>query len=223
MNKVTKNIHWIILATLLMFGITLARVGTASPAETKIVVEPPEVKDLDPGTTFTVNITVTDIITNDYPGLYGWDVKLKFDSEILKVIEVIEGPFLKTINMTTWEMGLVLPKIDNSTGTITMGSTWLPPVPAAGATGSGTLASITFEVASRGRTSLRFEPKPKTDLYTIIPPNIKWDIPHTAVDGSFDNGAGIELSIELIMVIITAVTVCCAGVFFYVRRRRLGT
>lgn len=218
MNKATKNPNLMILAALLMFSITLASVGTASPAEIEIAVDPPEVKDLEPDTTFTVNITVTNIAINDYKGLYGWDVELKFDSNILNVVEVTEGPFLKTVlNETTWTAGLMLPVIDNDAGMMIIGNTFILPIPPEGATGNGTLATIKFKVVSRGRTSLRFE---YNKLYTWIPPDIKYDLEHTAVDGSFDNGAGIEFSIELIIAIITVVIVCCAVVLLYVRRRR---
>lgn len=221
MNKVTKNMHWILFATLLMFSITLVRVGTASSTEMKIAVDPPEVKDLEPGSTFTVDIIVTDIVVGEMGnGLYAWDVKLKFDSAVLNVVEITEGPFLKTaFNETAWEQGLMPPKIDNSTSMITMGNAHMPifPIPVPGATGNGTLATVTFKVVSHGKIPLHFE---LSKLHTYVPPDISYEMEHTAVDGSFDNGTATELSIELIAAIIGAVVVGSAGVFFYMRRRR---
>lgn len=221
MNKVTKNLHWILFAILFMFSITLVHVGTASSSEMKIAVDPPEVKDLEPGETFTVDIIVTDIVVGEIGnGLYAWDVKLKFDSAVLNVVEITEGPFLKTVfNETAWEQGLMPPKIDNSTSMITMGNVHMPvfPIPVPGATGNGTLATVTFEVVSHGKIPLHFE---LSILHTYLPPDIRYEMEHTAVDGSFDNGTAIELSIELIVAIIVVITVCCAGAFLYIKRRR---
>jgi hypothetical protein len=219
MNQARKNLHWIVIATLLMFSITFVRVGTASP-EIKIAVDPPQVKDLDPGSTFTVDIIVTGIVINEYSGLYAWDFELEFNSKILNVVNATEGPFLKTVfNETTWGENLAPPKIDNDAGTITQGNTHLPiyPMPTSGATGNGTLATVTFEVVSRGVTELHFK---LSELYTFEPPNWSMKMEHTAVDGFFSNGTGTELSLGLIAAIIIGVIICCSGAFFYIRRRR---
>lgn len=219
MNKATKNLHWILFATLLMYSITLVRVGTASSSEIKIAVDPPKVEDLDPGSTFTVNITVTGIVINEYQGLYGWDFELEFNSKILNVVDATEGPFLKTaFNETTWGENVTPPSIDNDAGMITQGNTHMPiyPQPTSGATGNGTLATITFKVVSRGATQLHFE---LSELYTYVP-NWSIEMEHTAVDGFFSNGTGTELSLELIVAIIIGVTICISGAFFYIRRRK---
>ncbi len=220
MSKVTRNLHWILFATLLIFSITLVSVGMASPAEITVAVDPPEVKDLEPDSTFAVNITVTGLVVDEeYNGLYAWDVWLKFNSRVLEVVEITEGLFLKTVfNETTWEKDLTTPIIDNDAGMIKMGNTHMPvyPIPIPGATGSGTLATVTFKVVSRGRTSLHFE---LSKLNTLYAGAFNTEMEHKAVDGSFDNGAGTELSIGLIAA-IGAVIVCSAGVLFYMRRRR---
>lgn len=223
MSEATKNLSCILFATLFMLTITLTSVGTASPADVKIAVDPPKVNDVEPGNTFTVNITANNIVISELVdelcnGLIGWDVKLKFNSKILNIVEVTEGPFLKTVrNETTWEVGYQEPSIDNDEGILTIGNTFLPEFPSEGATGSGTLATITFDVVSRGSTSLSLE---TTILYTWIPPDINYRMEHTTVDGSFDNGTGIGLSTELIIAIVAVVIVCGAGLFFYMRRRR---
>lgn len=219
MNKFTKNLNWILFITLLMFSITLVRVGTASSSEIKIAVNPPRVENLDPGSTFTVNITVTGIVINEYHGLYGWDFELEFNSKILNVVDATEGPFLKTaFNETTWGENVAPPSIDNDAGIIAQGNTHMPvnPQPTSGAIGNGTLATITFEVVSRGETQLHFK---LSELYTVA---AGWPMKmeHTAVEGFFSNGTGTELSLALIAAIIIGVIICCSGAFFYIKRRR---
>jgi len=127
----------------------------------KIVVSfYPPTSTVMPNETFTVNITVANISIDEVVnGLYGWDFELEFNSKILHVVNATEGPFLKTaFNETTWGENLGPPKIDNDAGTITQGNTHLPiyPMPTSGATGNGTLATVTFKALSIGATSLHF-------------------------------------------------------------------
>jgi len=107
------------------------------------------------GGTFMVDITVSNVTD-----LYCWDFLMSFDPNVLNAVNVVEGPFLQVAGDTFW----VMPSIDNTAGTIAA-TDLLFPLPSQGASGSGTLATITFSVQSDGATSLNLN---LTQLITVI-------------------------------------------------------
>jgi len=150
--------HWhITILCCLMVSIAAASILTrrivAFPDQ-PIVTADPKMSTAAPGEFFTVNVTVTNITQgNSLPaGLFGWQVKITFNPDILNVTDVTEGPFLKQAG-NTWFPN---PTISNETGFILMGDS-LFPMPAEGAYGSGVLASITFLVKTEGQTTLHFD------------------------------------------------------------------
>lgn len=202
------------LIIILIVGIATAGVVKAS---TPVVRVEPKSNKADPGETFSVTITVTDIVISPLcKGLYGWEAWMTFKPKVINAVNATEGPFLKTAcNETIW----VPVKINNTEGTVRVGAmiSPFPSFPPTGANESGVLATITFEVMSTGRTSLHFEPV-KTKLYTVIS-DYNAPIEFTAVDGVFDNRAFV-LSTELIgAIVVVVVVVCVVAVFFYRRRR----
>jgi len=121
------------------------------------------------GNTFTVNITVSNV-TN----LYGWEFWMSFNPTILTTVNVTEGPFLKLAGNTFW----ATPSINNTAGTMAAGE-MLWPIPSQGATGSGTIATVTFYAQSEGATSLNLT---YTELDTVIGNDVI-PIDHNATDG----------------------------------------
>lgn len=204
----------------LVLAMVMAGVGKASP-EPVVRVEPAE-STAAPGETFSVNITVTDIVIIEEPpqnGLFAWEAWITFDPNVLHAVNetTTEGPFLKSAGYPTlWRSS-----INNTKGTVTVGA-WIHeyPYPPNGSIGSGVLATLTFEVMSQGQTSLHFE-KPalqaRTNLYTIVTNN-RVDIPFTAEDGSFDNRGFVFPTEIVIAVVVVVVVVLAAAVFFYRRR-----
>ncbi len=98
-----------------------------------------------------------------------------------------------------------------------------PPFPENGATGSGTLAMVTFKVVGTGETGLDFKPG-FTELYTVIgeaPNPIEYPIDHTAKNGFFRN-AGAPISIELIVGIVVVVILVIVALLYF-RRKRAST
>ena len=127
------------------------------------------------GETFTVNLTVGNMIID----LYSWQVQLVFDSAALEAVKAIQGPYLKaTGHATIW-----LSKINNTAGTVLMGALFAAPFPPSGATGNGTLASITFLVRNESACLLHIEYR-LTKLYTVIS-SVSVPIDYTTVDGYF--------------------------------------
>lgn len=90
------------------------------------------------GSSFTVDIRISDVTD-----LFGWDIDIEFDP-ITKVIAtgVTEGPFLGS--GTTFVPG----SIDNGTGTVKDMANALSGV--GGVTGSGVLATISFDAIDVG-------------------------------------------------------------------------
>lgn len=212
-----KDPRWILLTTALLMCITIIGIGRASPG-TAVGVDPPEVKDLEPGESFTVNITVTDVVINmETPpysnGLYGWSVEMTFNPAIINVENVTEGPFLKQIDKRYFLPG----PINNTRGHGMIGGMYNPAeTPAQGAAGSGVLATVTFTVKGKGETDIELEP---VKLRTVLEGN---SVPIEDVDitnGRFVNAAPSILSIELIVGVVAVVAIAGIAVFFYIRRK----
>lgn len=214
-----RNLYWLILTTVFMFTVGMAGVGTASP-EPVIRVEPKD-NTAEGGETFAVNITVTGI--SEEESLYSWECRITFNPDIIEAADATEGPFLKDAGYdTTW----LPPRINNATGTIDMGALITPSIewqgfPPNGAVGSGTLATVTFEVVSQGATDLEFKEEKDTELHTVkgeAPDQYDYPIDHTAEDGFFSN-AGPPIPILLIAGIIVVVAVSIVAVLYFRRKR----
>ena len=117
---------------------------------TEYMVENPSVgytfseSNIHAGDTFTLDIRAENVI--DFAG---WQFDIVFDPAALEVVEVNEGNFLKTDGGTTFfQEGT----IDNTTGKITrLNATRFSED---GATGTGTLLSVTFLAKAEGETQL---------------------------------------------------------------------
>lgn len=192
-----------------LLSLALAVPSKASPAPVIRMV--PKDNAAEPDTTFTLNVTVVGIEATR--SLFGWEVKIKFDPNILNAVGGADGPFLNTSGHPTYWLP---PEIDNTEGTIILGALLTPPFPSQGAVGSGTLATVTFKAVSRGSTALDFE---DTEMYTVISKN-NVPIMHTHEDGSFSNAAGFMPSLELVGVVVAVVAVGGVGLFLYMRRRK---
>lgn len=144
-------------------------IAAASPAT--VVAVDPKTTATEPGESFEINLTVSNV-----SDLYGWQFNLTFDPTILNAVNVTEGPFLKQAG-DTWLLG---PTINNIAGFVFCGDS-LFPFPDEGATGSGVLASITFNVTAEGKSDLHFFEM----ILKTVEENLPVPIDHTAVDGLF--------------------------------------
>lgn len=138
------------------------------------------------GETFNVDIAVTGV-----PNLYGWDILIHFDPTLLDVTGVARGPFLEQAGSTSWQTwdlfhpGEPWAVINNTAGYVIVGDALAPPLPEAGASGGGTLFSITFLAEAEGATLLSFDEE-LTKLTTVTG-SVTVPIPHDTVDGFFNN------------------------------------
>jgi PKD repeat protein len=163
----------------LMLTLTTTGVSTAS-APTRFYVDPPEIVNpaLGIGDSFSVDLNVENVTE-----LYGWNCNLTFRPDVLQV-------WVETLAFSTWMQtesgGAVYPLItvDNTAGFVFLGQIVSPfPPPPHGATGDGTLVTVTFNVTSVGASYLDLT---SSKLNTKISGN-NVPIPHTAEDGLFDN------------------------------------
>lgn len=204
-----------IFATLI---IAVAGVGKAST--TTMALDPPEVKDIEPGETFNVNVTVTDV-----SNLFLYQFMIRFDPNVLQVENITEGPFLAS---TGEETDFRSPRIDNKVGYVIQICLFMPPFPEEGATGDGVLATIAFSVTGRGTIALEFEKDEEFTYlreviwlnYTATPPEgNKAEIAANLVDGTFTNGGAETLSLQFIVAIVVVVALCGVVAFYIIRRR----
>ena len=132
-------------------------------------LKPPTVSvSYAPGT-FTINITVTDVVD-----LYSWQVGMTFNATVVEVLSLVEGPFLRQGGTTIMTRGT----IDNTNGIVHRHAFSLTgPVP--GVTGNGTLATITFKLKNYGNSTLHL-------IDVILLDSTLTEIPYNTTDGYFE-------------------------------------
>ncbi len=214
------NRGWIFIAIIMTVIIATAGVGKASPAT--MALDPSEVKDIDPGGTFSVDVTVDDV-----SNLFAWQFVMRFDPDVLQVDNVTEGTFLALTGETTDFSAT----INNTSGMMIVFGLLMPPLPEYGASGDGVLATVLFSVTGRGTVTLEFDDDERVtylrevqwvDYQADPPEGQKLPISSNLVNGSFTNGgAGLSLglSLPLIIAIVVVIALCGVGAFYFIRRR----
>jgi len=110
----------------------------------RVVVEPAEVFGILPGDNFNVNISAIDVLN-----AYNWTVKMKWANKgLLNATNILEGSFLSDAGATAFTS-----LIDQDNGVLYINNT-LTGDPLDGVSGNGTLATITFNVETKGMTDL---------------------------------------------------------------------
>jgi len=185
-DKKAKSLFTVSLLVLAVLTNSDLVVGIAS-AETlpQIYVDPPTISTTV-GSEFTININIADVtIENSENGVYGWQLLMSFNSSLIEAVNITEGAWLKSAGGTWW-----WPAIENDEGTLDAFAVLLP-YPSVGATGSGTLANITFRVLAAGVCSLYLS---KTSLLTYSGTKIL-PVSHTKVDGSVTATPGHDVAV----------------------------
>lgn len=155
---------------------------------TMIYIDPAEIKNVNVGNTFDVDINVKEV-----EDLYAYELKLGYDTDILDVDNIASSTFL---NEPTNEIKKM---IDEENGFLWYAETSINP--AEPKSGSGTLATVTFKVKDSGTSSL--------DLYEtqLVDSNAEV-IEHSVNDGVFDNrGFGVSTQISMIVLIVLVLVV----------------
>ncbi|MBE0511771.1 PKD domain-containing protein [Candidatus Bathyarchaeota archaeon] len=156
----------LMLVTALLF-VNLAAIRISKAQETTVYVDPAE-GTADPGTYYSVNVTVADV-----DGLSAWELKLGYNPVILdlKEADVVEGPFLSAAGTTDFYV------VVSAYGYVQVGCALTVDVTASG---NGTLATFSFLVLPNypGVSNLTLF---DTGLYDID----LADIDRTTADGEF--------------------------------------
>jgi len=110
----------------------------------RVVVEPAEVLGVLPGENFNVNISAFDVLD-----VYNLTIAMRWKADLLNATEIVEGSFLSDAGDTDF-----VSAIDQFSGVLYINNTLTGPPEVEGVSGSGTLATITFTVETRGATDL---------------------------------------------------------------------
>jgi hypothetical protein len=130
-----------------------------------VAVSPPSIT-ASVGQDFSVDINISSV-----SDLYGWEFYLGWNSSLLSLVSVNEGPFLKSGGNTYFSYYL------NTTGEhVVVDCTLEGPIP--GVSGTGTLATVTFNTTNAGECPL--------NLYNVdLRDSSDTEIPCEAVSGNF--------------------------------------
>ena len=155
--------------------LSVLTIPQATAGSTTVYVDPPSIVDpgLVPGEMFNVTIKVSNV-----SDLFAWQIKLSFNGEILNVTRTIYPPDHVFAGQTYIPLG---PVIDNVAGSVLVGASLLVGDPF---NGDGKFVIIEFLVTGQGQSVLGF-----VSGETILLDSAQADIPHTTVDGYFENAA----------------------------------
>lgn len=141
-NK-TKNTFRTIALLLLLFISISPIIKVSSEAFTKMYVDPEDLTKAE-GETFTINVDIFNV-TN----VYTWQFRLRWNATLLDVKKIDEGPFLKQQGYQT----LFAKPINQASGYADVSCTRTG-VDTPGASGNGTLATVTIFAETWGYTNL---------------------------------------------------------------------
>ncbi|MEM0007888.1 MAG: cohesin domain-containing protein [Candidatus Bathyarchaeia archaeon] len=117
------------------------------------------------GQFITINISISNVAD-----LYGWQVKLEWNPQVLNFSSVTEGIFLKNHGQTFFSQKFI------EVGGLILDCTLIGDVP--GVSGSGTLATVEFYVKGEGTSQLRLSE-------TLLVSSSENPIPHIVKSGQF--------------------------------------
>lgn len=152
--RLRKNVFWFCLLITLTLIITTVKVNVARAHSTRVFVDYHGSSNIFgtgmvPGTRFSINITV------DYvEEVWGFQVEMKFNPEVLQGVSVESGGFLERFGKVIEMRG---EGFDNKMGVLWLYGLAFMSVETT-ATGGGVFVVITFEVVEIGRSPIDFGP-----------------------------------------------------------------
>jgi hypothetical protein len=144
-NPCSSSSLRIFLSTLLLFSILLASTCPVQSTSTTTISVSPSTVTVNAGQNFRINVTISSV-----SDLYGWQFALNWSTSLLDLVNVTEGPFLKSSGNNTYFNY----NLNATAGSLIADCTLLGNVP--GVSGSGVLATITFYVKNSGQCPLDF-------------------------------------------------------------------
>ncbi len=188
----------VIMLTISLMAVPLNK----SYAEGTTIQFVPQASTVDAGTTFTLNLTVTDVTD-----LAVWEFRIFYFNTILNCTSATKGLFLEKDGNSQFFTFKTYNAYNATHGCLLLGASLLGTVP--GVNGSGLLATIAFKALRGGDTQLKFDNDPVWNfLKDSTQPTRKY-IPYTAVDGTVHvTGAGPDIAITGISL---SKTIVCQG------------
>jgi CARDB/Cohesin domain len=157
------------LCVLLFLSVLVLTIYRTDAATTTVAISPTStVANL--GDTFSVNVTVTDIVN-----FTSWELKIYWLKAVLNCTNAVEGPFLKTGGSTFFNK-TIYDNYNSTHGYILAYSTLLGMT---AVNGGGVIVTVTFKAVGGGITPLTLKDTKLGD--EKIPPQ---PIPHVDVDGT---------------------------------------
>ena len=149
-----KNLKIYTVLMLLFVSIMLPIVTEAeiNSTGTYFEVSPPRNIVAANDTDITIDINIVDAPDND---TLGWGLTLDWDKTVLEVTNVQEGPFLSSVNVTSFFFTSLTAA--QAAGSIDIGCSIIAEAPKDLAGGSGKLCNVTFHVISVGSSPLNLE------------------------------------------------------------------
>jgi NitT/TauT family transport system permease protein len=148
--------------------------------------------------TYTIDkIFVVSLNVSDVTNLHTWQTQVNFNASHLQCINVSEGEFLRQVGKTQFNVGA----IDNTSGTIDpINSTLIEQ----GASGSGRLATIYFNVTHIGNSEISLSEKTKMldSDHKIIPTSKVYSLPGL---GSYLDKTGYIYGNTILLILLLAI------------------
>ncbi len=135
----------------------------------------PSITNVNVGTVFNINVTVADV-----SNLYAWEFRIYFLNAIINCTAVTEGSFLRSAGTTVFLLNITN-NYNSTYGRALAACTLL----GAGksVSGSGVLATLTFNATSNGSSNLDLQETKLSDINSQ-------SIPHTTIGGRVRVGPG---------------------------------
>jgi len=146
-----KSLLWLLFLTLLIISTTANQFVASAPITTTVSIQPSSIKKTV-GSTFTVNVTVSNSLET-----IAWEFTMAYNKTTLEALNVAEGKFLQ---------GFFVQKINNTAGTVQASDMLLSGSVPAGS--SGVLATITFKIKNSGTTVLAINPVTDSRAYVWL-------------------------------------------------------
>lgn len=143
--KMRKFLAYSAIVVLLMMFMSTVRSSDAASAS--LSIEPSSQTVSAIGVTFTVNVSIADV-TN----LYGYSLKLYYNSTLLNGTQVTEGPFLKSGGQTFFDVENFTDNYNSTDGVVFVVCLSLTGINAPGVNGAGVLISVQFKSLTLGNS-----------------------------------------------------------------------
>ena len=149
-------------------------VAAPTPTIAALAISPPSIinSSLVPPSTFSVDVTISDATD-----LNRWSMNIYYNNTMLSVASAVEGSFMSSVATTTFASNTTQ-DYNATNGQLTLSDNFTST--SVGASGAGTLATITFQVLANGSTPIVMADIQMTDSFGR-------PISYTQTNGSFSN------------------------------------